>query len=190
MPESHVIGKSLTKDRKYDAGFILTACAAGCALLLMSIFVWQNFPACYVDGTGLTGFKIASEYLISLLMLVTIGIIVHRRRVFDPTVWKFLVAAMIFLVAGELAFTSYVSVYGFANMVGHLAKLISAYFSPHFYTLLGYENGEFPATYAAWRKLVHPDHILPVEAELEHHITTDTSFAIDLRMKTKPGAWR
>ena len=242
-----LIGKSLTKDRKYDVGFILTACTAGCALLLLSIFVWQNFPACYVDGTGLTGFKIASEYLISLLMLVTIGIIVYRRRVFDPTVWKFLVAAMIFLVAGELAFTSYVSVYGFANMIGHLAKLISAYFiyraivvvaitrpfdllfreykekdaalaqsearyaltldavndgiwdwdvpsgktyfSPHYYTLLGYDNGEFPATYAAWRELVHPDDILPVESELEHLVKTDAGFAIDLRMKTKSGAW-
>jgi PAS domain S-box-containing protein len=243
-----LIGKSLTKDRKYDVGFILTACAAGCALLLLSIFVWQNFPACYVDGTGLTGFKIASEYLISLLMLVTIGIIVHRRRVFDPTVWKFLIAAMIFLVAGELAFTSYVSVYGFANMVGHLAKLISAYFiyraivvvaitrpfdllfreykekdaalaqsearyaltldavndgiwdwdvpsgkayfSPHYYTLLGYDNGEFPDTYAAWRTLVHPEDISRVEADLVHHIKTDAGFAIDLRMKTKPGAWK
>ena len=242
-----LIGRSLTKDRKYDTGIILSACAASFTLLLASIFVWQNFPACYVDGTGLTGFKIVSEYLISLLMLVTIGMIVYRRRVFDPTVWKLLVAAMIFLVAGELAFTSYVSVYGFANMVGHLAKLISAYFiyraivvvaitrpfdllfreykekdaalaqsearyaltldavndgiwdwdvpsgkaylSPHYYTLLGYDNSEFPATYATWRTLVHPEDLSRVEADLEHHIKTDTSFAIDLRMKTKSGAW-
>jgi PAS domain S-box-containing protein len=243
-----LIWKSLTKDRKYDAGIIFAGCAAGFVLILASIFAWQNFPVCYIDGTGLTGFKIASEYGISLIMLSTILLLVHRRRVFDPAVWKLLVAAMVFLIAGELAFTSYVSVYGFANMVGHLAKLVSAYFfyraivvvaithpfdllfrdvkekeealaqsearyaitldavndglwdwdvlsgnayfSPHYYTLLGYQNGEFPATYAAWRGLVHPDDIGSVEAELQHHIKTDTGFGIDLRMKTKTGDWK
>ena len=123
-----LIGKSLTKDRKYDAGIIFAACTAAFVLILTSIFVWQDFPPCFIEGVGLTPFKIASEYVISVIMLATIVLLVHRRRSFDPSVWKFLVAAMVFLIAGELAFTSYISVYGFMNMLGHLLKLVSVYF--------------------------------------------------------------
>jgi PAS domain S-box-containing protein len=244
-----LIGKSLTKDRKYDAGIIFAACAAGFVLILASIFAWQNFPVCYIDGTGLTGFKVASEYVISLIMLSTILLLVHRRRAFDPSVWKLLVAAMVFLIAGELAFTSYVSVYGFANMVGHLAKLVSAYFfyraivvvaitrpfdllfrdvkekeealaqsearyaitldavndglwdwdvptgnalfSSRWYTMLGYEPHELPGNYTTFRKLVHPDDLGLVEATIQNHIRLkDAGYSVEMRMKTKSGAWK
>ncbi len=123
-----LMGKSLTKDRKYDTEIILAVCTAGFALIMASIFGWHNFPPCYVEGVGLTGFKIGSEYVISLVMLLTIVLLVHKRRVFDPEVWKYLVASMVFLIIGELAFTSYISVYGFMNTIGHLAKLVSVYF--------------------------------------------------------------
>ncbi|WP_321506560.1 PAS domain S-box protein [uncultured Methanoregula sp.] len=121
------IGRSITKDRKYDAGIVLASCTAACALLFMSIFVWQNFPHCFIEGTGLTPFKIASEYIISLILIVTIAILILKREHFTPAVWKFLVAAQVFLILGELAFTTYVSVYGFMNMLGHLFRLISVY---------------------------------------------------------------
>ena len=121
------IGRSITKDRKYDAGIVITACTAACALLFLSIFVWQNFPQCFVEGSGLTPFKIVSEYIISLILISTIIILYLKREHFDTTVWKFLIAAQVFLILGELAFTSYISVYGFMNMLGHLFRLISVY---------------------------------------------------------------
>lgn len=34
---------------------------------LLSIFVWPIFPDCYIEGEGLTSFKIISEYIISLI---------------------------------------------------------------------------------------------------------------------------
>jgi len=242
-----LIGKSITKERKYDAGIIFSVCTAAFCFLLASIFLWQNFPHCFIDGTGLTPFKIASEYVISAILVLAIVILALKRSAFDPVVWQYLVAAQVFLIVGELAFTSYVSVYGFMNMIGHLAKLVSvyffyravvviaisrpfdllfselkqksvalqqsesrysltfdavkdglwdwnvpsgnAYFSPSYYTLLGYQNGEFPATYEAWRQLVHPEDLARVEAQLQHHVKTDTGFAIDLRMKTNSGDW-
>ena len=122
------IGRSITKDRKYDAGIIIAACTVACALLITSIFVWQNFPHCFIEGTGLTPFKIISEYVISLILVATIVIISNKREHFDPTVWKYLIAAQAFLILGELAFTSYISVYGFMNMLGHLFRLVSVYF--------------------------------------------------------------
>jgi PAS domain S-box-containing protein len=121
------IGKSITKDRKYDDGIVIAACTSASTLLFLSIFVWKNFPQCFIEGSGLTPFKIASEYIISLILITTIIILYYKREHFDPTVWKFLIAAQVFLILGELAFTSYISVYGFMNMLGHLFRLISVY---------------------------------------------------------------
>ena len=243
-----LIGKSITKDRKYDVAIIFSACAVATGLLLASIFVWQNFPHCFIEGVGLTPFKIASEYVISIILIATIGLLVKKRHSFDPSVWGLLIAAQVFLIAGELAFTSYISVYGFMNMLGHLFKLVSfyffyraivvvgitrpfdllffelkekeealqksdarysitldavndglwdwhvpsgnAFFSTHYYTMLGYTDGEFPATYNSWRTLVHPEDLAPVEEQLQQHVKTDTGFEIDLRMKTKSGGWK
>jgi PAS domain S-box-containing protein len=121
------IGRSITRNRKYDVGIIIAACAAACTLLIASIFVWQNFPHCFIESSGLTPFKIASEYIISLIFIATIAILYLKREHFDPTVWKFLIAAQVFLILGELAFTSYISVFGFMNMLGHLFRLLSVY---------------------------------------------------------------
>jgi PAS domain S-box-containing protein len=122
------IGRSITKDRKYDAWIILSACAAACILLFSSIFVWHCFPACFIEGYGLTPFKINSEIVISLLLLTAIVVLYLNRRHINPPIFRSLVAAQVFLILGELAFTSYASVYGFMNLLGHLFRLISVWF--------------------------------------------------------------
>jgi len=131
------IGKSITKDRKYDTGIVIAACTAACTLLFLSIFVWQNFPHCFIEGSGLTPFKIASEYVISLILIATIAILYLKRGHFNPTVWKFLIAAQMFLILGELAFTSYISVYGFMNLLGHLFRLVSVYLFYRAFVVIG-----------------------------------------------------
>jgi PAS domain S-box-containing protein len=123
-----LIGRSITKGGKHDASIIFAGCAAASGLLLSSIFVWQNFPHAFVEGSGLTPFKIGSEYVISLILVATIVVLYLKRDHFDSTVWRLLIAAQVFLIAGELAFTSYISVYGFMNMLGHLFRLLSVYF--------------------------------------------------------------
>ena len=65
----------------------------------------------------------------------------------------------------------------------------NAFFSDMFYTLLGYEPGEFPATYNAWRLLVHPEDIDRVEREIQKSVAIGTGFVIDLRMRCKSGEW-
>jgi PAS domain S-box-containing protein len=122
------IGRTITRDRRFDVWIIFASGAAASILLLASIFVWKNFPACFVEGIGLTPFKIGSEYLISLILLATIAVMFLNRRHIDPPVFRSLVAAQVFLILGELAFTSYASVYGFMNLLGHLFRLVSVYF--------------------------------------------------------------
>lgn len=65
----------------------------------------------------------------------------------------------------------------------------AAYFSPLYYTMLGYEEGEFAAAYDAWRRLVHPEDLERVERDLRRSVETGEGFSIDLRMRTKSGAW-
>jgi PAS domain S-box-containing protein len=121
------IGRSITRDRKYDVSIIIAACTTASTLLYASIFTWHTFPSCYIEGIGLTSFKIVSEFIISFILILTILILYLKREHFDPIIWKLLISAQTFLILGELAFTSYVSVYGFMNLLGHLFRFISVY---------------------------------------------------------------
>jgi PAS domain S-box-containing protein len=65
-----------------------------------------------------------------------------------------------------------------------------AFFSTAYYSILGYEDGEFPADYDTWRRIVHPDDIDSVEQVLQQSTQSGKVFSIDLRMKMKSGEWR
>jgi PAS domain S-box-containing protein len=86
-----------------------------------------TFPACYVEGQGLTSFKIISEYLISSLFFGAFVLLRWRRAYFEPPIVKLLGAALVLGGVAELAFTRYVSVYGAANEIGHYLLLLSTY---------------------------------------------------------------
>jgi len=101
--------------------------AAVVFLLLASIFYWHVFPDCYIEGVGLTPFKKTSEYIICLILLASIARLLQYRTQFDLGVLRLLILAIVLTIGAELAFTSYVSVYGFSNLVGHLFKIISFY---------------------------------------------------------------
>ena len=64
-----------------------------------------------------------------------------------------------------------------------------AFFSPVYYTLLGYDDGEFPANYASWQSLVHAEDVERVERDLRQSIETGRSFDVALRMRMKSGEW-
>ena len=95
--------------------------------LLSSIFWWQVFPVCYIDGVGLTPFKKISEYVICLTLIICLGLLCRVRRRFDENVYRLLFASIAVTIASELAFTLYTDVYGFPNFVGHYLKIISFY---------------------------------------------------------------
>lgn len=97
------------------------------ALLLSSIFYWQIFPDCFIEGRGLTSFKIISEYIISLILLGSIIFLVKSRKEFDKEVFIWVIWSIITTIISELAFTFYISVYGLSNLIGHVFKIISFY---------------------------------------------------------------
>ncbi|SFM92112.1 MASE3 domain-containing protein [Methanolobus profundi] len=85
------------------------------------------FPKCFIEGSGLTQFKIISEYVISLILLASFIILRQHKEEFDIKVYNLLSGAIILTILAELAFTFYIDVYGFSNLVGHYFKLLSFY---------------------------------------------------------------
>lgn len=64
-----------------------------------------------------------------------------------------------------------------------------AVFSPHVYTMLGFEPYEFPQTYAAWHSLVHPDDNKGMERDLRGPMVQNNFFSREIRVRTKSGDW-
>ncbi|MBC8452583.1 MAG: hypothetical protein H8D65_01860, partial [Spirochaetes bacterium] len=96
-------------------------------LLISALFIWQIFPDCYVENSGLTVFKKISEYLISLILICSIIFLTIKREAFDQDIFKLLIASIIFTIGSELFFTFYVSVFGLSNLLGHFLKIIAFY---------------------------------------------------------------
>jgi diguanylate cyclase (GGDEF)-like protein len=83
------------------------------------------FPTAFVEGSGLTVFKIASEYIvIALFILAALLLAKNKERLFTE-VYRNLMLTIGFSIAAGLSFTLYTDVYGLLNMLGHLLHLVA-----------------------------------------------------------------
>jgi PAS domain S-box-containing protein len=121
-------------DRTIVGGYFLAVVA-----LLTAIFNGY-FPDCYIEGKGLTQFKVYSEYVISVIMLFALYLLHRNMCYFSSGIYKLLVASIVSAILSELSFTAYVSVYGAANMIGHYFKLAQFYLSYQAILVAGLEQ--------------------------------------------------
>lgn len=97
---------------------------AGAALALI-VYPLQLFPTTYVPGQGLTSFKVGSEVAVATVLSIA-GVLLYRRRAWvDRLVLVPLLGAIFIKVFAELAFTTYVGMFGPANALGHVLKVAS-----------------------------------------------------------------
>ncbi|HYH40208.1 MAG TPA: MASE3 domain-containing protein [Azospirillum sp.] len=109
---------AFTPHRRFPAGLTVVA-VGGVSVGLLGAIALGVFPACYVEGSGLTPFKKASEAVAIALYAVAVAGIRrqtnerarHRRRLFQ--------LAVIANALGSLSFSLYVDVYGLLNFAGH-----------------------------------------------------------------------
>jgi len=94
-------------------------------LLIALILPFRWFPDCFVEGSGLTTFKVFSEYFISVLLLVTALVFWKKRQHLNRRIFLLLIISVLITILSELSFTLYVDVYGLFNFLGHAFKLIS-----------------------------------------------------------------
>jgi diguanylate cyclase (GGDEF)-like protein/PAS domain S-box-containing protein len=114
-------------DRKLNTRAILGVYLSATILLLAAAFSGTLFPDCFIEGKGLTPFKIVSEYAICLILISSLVLLLRRRETFDPTILHLIAWSIISTIVAELAFTFYISVYGLSNLVGHYFKILSFY---------------------------------------------------------------
>jgi diguanylate cyclase (GGDEF)-like protein/PAS domain S-box-containing protein len=93
-------------------------------LLLVAIFA-RVFPDCYVEGVGVTAFKVASEFVICLLFGLALYLLWRRRAAFDTGVWRLLVLSLLASIACELVFALYAQGDEFLNFAGHFLRIIA-----------------------------------------------------------------
>jgi len=116
----------LLVERRLSIRAILLGYAATVSGLVALVYS-GNFPDCFIEGTGLTAFKIGSEYAISAVLLASIYLLYRKRNYFNDRVFLLTAISIACTVLSELSFTAYLSVYGGANMLGHFAKLAAYY---------------------------------------------------------------
>ena len=107
---------------------VIAAFSAVSALAIYAIFFAGIFPVCFVTGSGLTTFKVASEYLIDFILCAALYLLYKNREHFEPGVLRLLILSIACTMVTELCFTVYVHLYGISNLVGHFFKIFAFWF--------------------------------------------------------------
>ena len=106
------------------------ALLGGFAVAVLGLAVWVfsgTFPDCYIEGKGLTAFKIGSEYAITAALLAALYLLFRKRDRFKRSVYILVASSIGCTAVSEISFTAYLGVYDFANATGHLLKLAAFY---------------------------------------------------------------
>ena len=95
------------------------------AFLIVYLVLNGYFPQSFVEGKGLTAFKIYSEYIIIGLLALSIYYLLRQRVYLERNIVNVIVLSIILTMCAELAFTFYIDLYGISNLIGHVFKLFS-----------------------------------------------------------------
>lgn len=106
-------------------GYLLITAFGAVAIGLTTTILWGRFPVGFVEGEGLTDFKIYSEYLIDLILALALVVLFRRGQGVAINEKALIAAAIVLTMCAELAFTFYINMFGLSNLAGHIFKLFS-----------------------------------------------------------------
>jgi len=106
-------------------GFLQFAALGVVSVVMIHVVLLGYFPATFVDGVGLTQFKIQSEHVIIVLLGIALYFYGKSPAFKGDRTKSFIVAALLFTIAAEFMFTAYTVFFSQFNMVGHLLKIFS-----------------------------------------------------------------
>ena len=130
---------SLIVKKKVNVKKFLIGYSLFTALVIILIFL-RLYPDCFIEGSGLTDFKIISEYIIDIILGITIYVMFRNRLLFEKKIFNILTFSIILTMASELAFTFYTDPFGLPNLIGHLFKVVAFYLLYKAIINIGLEN--------------------------------------------------
>jgi len=136
---SSFLAATLVINKKLNSNYLFMLSATIFIVLMFSIFQ-GFFPVSFVEGYGLTPFKIISEYIIDTILFISFVFLYYYRHEFDTKVFLFIVISIAATMGSELAFTFYIGVYDFSNLVGHLLKIVASFFAYKAIIETGFDN--------------------------------------------------
>ncbi|MEA3273113.1 MAG: PAS domain S-box protein [Patescibacteria group bacterium] len=69
-------------------------------------------------------------------------------------------------------------------------KTDDIYFSPRYYTMLGYEDKELPMRKETWTGLMHPEDRRTIVPKITKHVENAEPYEAEFRLKCKNGTWK
>lgn len=126
--ESFTLFLALTLQRhRVIAGYVLFAYTLALFSILVVIFRYNIFPACYHVETGLTLFYRISEFVIIVLLSSVLFFMYRIQYLFDRYLFRWLAIAILFSIVAEVLFSLQQELDGIFNLLGHYCKLIYFY---------------------------------------------------------------
>ena len=123
--------------RKVNQDLVWLVYSALLALALGTIFYWRVFPACFVEGAGITPFERLGLAVSCSAYLGALALLVSNRREFDSYVLKLLAAILITFFVQDLASAVAAEMNGFARTVAHLCQVVALYFVYKAFVVVG-----------------------------------------------------
>ncbi|HEX2964401.1 MAG TPA: MASE3 domain-containing protein [Syntrophorhabdaceae bacterium] len=126
--------------RKLNITAVFTVYLMATVLLVLSIFYWDIFPKAFIEGVGLTRFKVISDYIICAILIAGIALLLMHRELFSIRIHRILISSIALLVLSGLMFTLYTDPFGITNFSGHLLQIASFYLIYHAFVFTGLRN--------------------------------------------------
>jgi len=111
-------------NKKYQINKVIYFYLSLSIVLLGSLYL-NIFPTAFIEGQGLTQFKIVSEYIVSGLLILGLYLLYLNKKQFAADVYNLIFVSISMTILAEISFTFYVDVYGLSNVIGHIFKLLS-----------------------------------------------------------------
>jgi putative nucleotidyltransferase with HDIG domain len=94
-------------------------------VLFTTLIISGYFPDTFVEGGGLTPFKIQSEYLIIVILGIALYRYATKVKFESESKRRLIVAALMISIVTEFVFTAYLNYNDFCIIIGHLLKIFS-----------------------------------------------------------------
>lgn len=94
----------------------------------VSLVFGGHLPAAFVEGEGLTTFKIVAEYVVIAMLAGALALLWRHRSALPGPILGGVAAAIGVMILSEYCFTQYRSTDAVVNAVGHFLKVVAYWF--------------------------------------------------------------